>query len=261
MITLLRRTIFVLILITIWEAISKFEVFPAFMWPPLIIPNDPGGVTVVKTLVNGIISGQLLEATGSSLIRLFIGFIVAVIIGFVLGFLIYKYKIVDDTLGFFVTSLQAIPNIVWMPLAILWFGLGVGSVIFIVILGAALSITITSSTAFKSVPPLLIRVASTMGSSGFHLFRTVIFKSTIPQQIAGLRLAWALAWRAVLAGELLGGSGGLGTLLDLGRSIQAMDLIFSIMIIIGIIGSFIDNFIFVRIERIVLRKWGIQTTH
>ncbi|RKQ13678.1 ABC transporter permease subunit [Lysinibacillus endophyticus] len=259
MTTLLRRIAFVMILIIIWEAISKFEVFPAFMWPPFIIPNDPGGVTVIKTLINGLISGQLLEATGSSIVRLLVGFVIAVIIGLVLGFLIYKYKIIDDTIGFFVTTLQAIPNIVWMPLAILWFGLGVGSVIFIVILGAALSITITSSTAFKSVNPLLIRVAKTMGSSGFHLFRTVIFKATVPQLIAGLRLAWALAWRAVLAGELLGGSGGLGTLLDLGRSIQAMDLIFSIMIIIGVIGSLIDNFIFVKLERYVFRKYGIQS--
>lgn len=248
-----------MILIIIWEAISKFGVFPAFMWPPLIIPNDPGGVTVLKTLINGMISGQLLEATGASLIRLVIGFITAVIIGLFLGFLIYKFKTIDDTLGFFVTSLQAIPNIVWLPLAILWFGLGNGSVIFIVILGAAISVTITSSTAFKGVSPLLIRVAKTMGSSGFHLFRTVIFKATIPQLIAGFRLAWALAWRAVLAGELLGGGGGLGQLLDLGRSIQAMDLIFSIMIIIGVIGSLIDNFVFVHLEKYVFRKWGLTT--
>lgn len=248
-----------MILIIIWEAISKFEVFPAFMWPPLIIPNDPGGVTVLKTLINGLISGQLLEATGTSIVRLFFGFMIAVVIGLFLGFLIYKYKVVDDTLGFFVTSLQAIPNIVWLPLAILWFGLGNGSVIFIVILGAAISVTITSSTAFKGVSPLLIRVARTMGSTGFHLFRTVILKATVPQLIAGFRLAWALAWRAVLAGELLGGGGGLGQLLDLGRSIQAMDLIFSIMIIIGVIGSFIDNFVFVRLEKHVFRKYGIST--
>jgi len=231
------------------------------MWPPLFIPNEPGGTTIIKTFIDGIVSGQLLEATGASLWRLVIGFIIAVAIGLLLGFLIYKFKVVDDTLGFFVTSLQAIPNIVWLPVAILWFGLGIGAVLFIVILGAAISITITSSTAFKSVNPLLIRVAKTMGSSGWHLFRTVIFKASIPHLIAGLRIAWSLAWRAVLAGELLGGgSGGLGTLLDLGRSIQAMDLIFSIMIIIAIIGSVIDNFVFVRLEKFVFRKWGLSTT-
>lgn len=261
MITHLRRIAFILILIIIWEAISKLQLFPAFMWPPLLFPNEPGGVTVFKTFISGIASGQLLEATGASLLRLIIGFIIAIVIGLLLGLLIYKYKVVDDTLGFFVTSLQAIPNIVWLPLAILWFGLGVGSVLFIVILGAAISVTITSSAAFKGVNPLLIRVAQTMGSSGWHLFRTVIFKASIPQLIAGLRIAWALAWRAVLAGELLGGGGGgLGTLLDLGRSIQAMDLIFSIMIIIGIIGSLIDNIVFVRLEKFVFRKWGISST-
>lgn len=246
-----------MILIAIWEAISKAAIFPAFMWPPFIIPNDPGGTTIIKTFIDGIMSGQLLDATWVSLSRLLIGFLIAVVLGLLLGFLIYKYKLVDDTLGFFVTTLQSIPNIVWFPLAILWFGLGVSSVIFIVVLGATLSITIAASTAFKSVPPLHLRVARTMGSTGFHLFRTIIFPATIPQLISGFRVAWALAWRAVLAGELLGGSGGLGTLLDLGRSLQSMDLVFSIMIIIAIIGSLIDNFVFVAIEKKVLRKWGI----
>lgn len=247
-----------MILIAIWEAISKFEVFPAFMWPPLIIPNDPGGVTILKTFISGIMGGQLLEATWISVSRLFIGFIIAVFLGLFLGFLIYKSKLVDDTLGFFVSTLQSVPNIVWFPLAILWFGLGVESVIFIIILGATLSLTITSSAAFKNVSPLHIRVAKTMGSSDFHLFRTVILPASVPQIISGLRVAWALAWRAVLAGELLGGSGGLGTLLDMGRSLQAMDLVFAIMIIIGVIGTIIDNFVFVRLERKVLKKWGIQ---
>lgn len=230
------------------------------MWPPLIIPNEAGGVTVIGTLIDGIVSGRLVDATASSLGRLLVGFSIAVVLGLMLGFFIYKSKLIDDTLGFFLSALQSIPNIVWFPLALLWFGLGVESVIFIIILGATLSLTVTSSAAFKSVSPLHIRVARTMGSSGFHLFRTVILPATVPQLIAGLRVAWALAWRAVLAGELLGGSGGLGTLLDMGRSLQAMDLVFSIMIIIGVIGTIIDNFIFVRLERSVLRKWGIQTT-
>jgi NitT/TauT family transport system permease protein len=230
------------------------------MWPPLFIPNDPGGVTIFKTLIDGIVSGRLIEATSASLTRLVIGYTLAVIIGLALGFFIYKYKLIEDTVGFFVTALQSIPNIVWFPLAILWFGLGVSSVIFIVVLGAALTITITSSSGFKSVSPLHIRVAKTMGSSGFYLFRTVIFPSSIPQLIAGLRLAWGLSWRAVLAGELLGGSGGLGTLLDMGRSLQAMDLVFSIMIIIGVIGTIIDHFIFIRFEGKVLKRYGIIST-
>ena len=226
------------------------------MWPSLVF-GDWGGTTVIGTLIDGIIDGRLIEATWQSISRLFIGFILSVVLGCTIGFFVYKYQWVDDTLGFFLSTLQSVPNIVWFPLAILWFGLGVESVLFIIVLGATISLSITSSTAFKSVSPLHIRVARTMGSSGVHLFRTIILPATIPQLIAGLRVAWALAWRAVLAGELLGGSGGLGTLLDMGRSLQAMDLVFAIMIIIGVIGTLIDNFVFVKMERSVLRKWGI----
>lgn len=226
------------------------------MWPSLVF-GDWGGTTVIGTLIDGIIDGRLIEATWQSISRLFIGFILSVVLGCTIGFFVYKYQWVDDTLGFFLSTLQSVPNIVWFPLAILWFGLGVESVLFIIVLGATISLSITSSTAFKNVSPLHIRVARTMGSSGVHLFRTIILPATIPQLIAGLRVAWALAWRAVLAGELLGGSGGLGTLLDMGRSLQAMDLVFAIMIIIGVIGTLIDNFVFVKMERSVLRKWGI----
>lgn len=226
------------------------------MWPSLAF-GDWGGTTVIGTLIDGIMDGRLINATWQSVSRLFIGFIISVVLGCLIGFFVYKYKWVDDTVGFFLSTLQSVPNIVWFPLAILWFGLGVESVLFIIVLGATISLSITSSAAFKSVSPLHIRVARTMGSSGVHLFRTIILPATIPQLIAGLRVAWALAWRAVLAGELLGGSGGLGTLLDMGRSLQAMDLVFAIMIIIGVIGTLIDHFVFVKMERSVLRKWGI----
>lgn len=243
----------------IWEAISKLELFPAFLWPPFIVPVEPGGVTIMKTFVNGLMSGQLINATLVSLQSLLLGFVISVVVGLVLGFLIYSSKWIEDTLGFVVTALQSVPNIVWLPLAILWFGLGFSSVLFIVVLGAALSITITSSSGFKSVPPIQIRAARTMGASGFQLFRTIIFPSSVPHIISGLRLAWALAWRAVLAGELLGGGGGLGTLLDMGRSIQAMDLVFSIMIIIGVIGTLIDHVVFLQLEKAVLKRWRLQS--
>lgn len=127
-----------IVIIAIWEVISKLQFFPTFMFPPLIIPNDPGGVTVIKTLVTGILSGQILEATGVTLGRLLIGFFIAVILGLTFGFLIARYKWVDDTLGFFVTALQSIPSIVWFPLAIVWFGLGNVAILFIVAIGATM---------------------------------------------------------------------------------------------------------------------------
>lgn len=248
-----------IVIIAIWEVISKLQFFPTFMFPPLIIPNDPGGVTVIKTLVTGILSGQILEATGITLGRLLIGFFIAVVLGLTFGFLIARYKWVDDTLGFFVTALQSIPSIVWFPLAIVWFGLGNVAILFIVAIGATWTMTVNSSAGFKNVPSIYIDAARTLGASGTHLLRTVIIPASVPHIISGLRVAWAFAWRAIMAGELLGAAGGLGHLLDLGRSIQAMDLVLSIMIVIGIIGTIIDNQVFLRMERSVSRRWGVGT--
>lgn len=226
------------------------------MFPPIIIPNEPGGVTVIGTLIGSIMSGQIVTATGTTLIRLLIGFSIAVVLGLTFGFLIARYKWVDDTLGFFVTALQSIPSIVWFPLAIVWFGLGNASILFIVAIGATWTMTVNSSTGFKNVPSIYMDAAKTLGSSGSHMLRTVIIPASVPHIISGLRVAWAFAWRAIMAGELLGSTGGLGYLLDLGRSIQAMDLVLSIMIVIGVIGTIIDNQVFLRMERAVARRYG-----
>lgn len=226
------------------------------MFPPILIPNEPGGVTVIGTLISSILSGQIVTATGTTLIRLLTGFFIAVVLGLTFGFLIARYKWVDDTLGFFVTALQSIPSIVWFPLAIVWFGLGNASILFIVAIGATWTMTVNSSAGFKNVPSLYIDAAKTLGSSGTHLIRTIIIPASVPHIISGLRVAWAFAWRAIMAGELLGSTGGLGYLLDLGRSIQAMDLVLSIMIVIGIIGTIIDNQVFLRMERAVAKRYG-----
>ncbi|QQK78746.1 ABC transporter permease [Salicibibacter cibi] len=259
MITALRRVLFVIVIVTIWEIISKTNLFPTFMFPPLLIPNDPGGITVLGTLVDGLITGQILEATGVTLGRLLIGFAIAVVLGLTFGFLIARFKWVNDTLGFFVTALQSIPSIVWFPLAIVWFGLGNVAILFIVAIGATWTMTVNSSAGFKNVPSIYLNAARTLGSSGTHLARTVILPASVPHIISGLRVAWAFAWRAIMAGELLGGAGGLGYLLDMGRSLQSMDLVLSIMIVIGIIGTIMDNQVFLRMERSVARKWGLGT--
>lgn len=218
----------------------------------------PSLVQVFDTLFSGIINGQILTAIGTSLTRLLIGFSIAIILGLFLGYLIWRFKLIEDTLGFLVTALQSIPSIVWFPLAIIWFGLNDFAILFIVTIGATWTMTISATSGFKNVPTLYQRVAQSFGSSGFHFLRTVILPSSVPQLISGLRIAWAFSWRALMAGELLGSSGGLGQLLETGRSLGQMDLVISVMIIIGVIGTLMDNIFFLRIERRVQKKWGIN---
>lgn len=234
----------------IWEVTSRLSDLPDFMFPSF--------TQVMSTLVSGLISGQILIAIGASLSRLLIGFTIASILGLVLGYLIWRYKIVEDTLGFLVTALQSIPSIVWFPLAIIWFGLNDFAILFIVTLGATWTMIVNATSGFKNVPVLYQRVAKSLGSSGFHFLRTVILPASVPQLISGLRIAWAFSWRALMAGELLGASVGLGQLLESGRALGQMDLVISVMMIIGVIGTIMDNVLFLRLERSVERKWGIR---
>ena len=214
---------------------------------------------VMETLYNGIINGQITIAIAKSFSRLLIGFSIAIILGLIMGYLIWRYKFVEDTLGFVVTALQSIPSIVWFPLAIIWFGLNDFSILFIVTIGATWTMTVSATSGFKNVPHLYQRVAKTFGSKGFHFIRTVILPASVPQLISGLRIAWAFSWRALMAGELLGASGGLGQLLETGRSLGQMDLVISVMIIIAVIGTIMDHVVFTRIERSVQTKLGLQS--
>lgn len=239
-----------MILAAIWEVTSRFSELPAFMFPSFF--------QVIETLFTGLFSGQILAAIGISLGRLLIGFSIAVILGLLLGYLIWQYKLVEDTLGFLITALQSIPSIVWFPLAIIWFGLNNYAILFIVTIGATWTVTLSAVSGFKNVPVLYQQVAKTLGSGGFHFLRTVIFPSAVPQLISGFRIAWAFSWRALMAGELLGASSGLGQLLDMGRSLGQMDLVIAVMIIIGVIGTVVDRLIFTRIEENVQRKWGLN---
>ncbi|MBP2080157.1 ABC transporter permease [Oceanobacillus polygoni] len=251
MITALRRVLFIAILAVIWEVASRLSPVPDFMFP--------GVLQVLETLVTGIIGGQITEAMFRSIGRLLFGFIIASTLGLFLGYLIWRFKLIDDTLGFLVVALQSIPSIVWLPLAIVWFGLGEAAILFVVTIGATWTMTMNTTSGFKNVPPLYQRVAKTFGSSGFHLLRTVIIPASVPQIISGMRLAWAFSWRALMAGELLGAGGGLGHLLETGRSLGQMDLVISVMIIIAIIGTIIDNVVFSKLDRSVQKKWGLSS--
>ncbi|WP_147532813.1 ABC transporter permease [Bacillus marasmi] len=250
MTTALRRIIFIAVIAIIWEVTSRTSSLPDFMFPSL--------TQVFETLYNGLISGQITAAVGKSIGRILIGFSIAIILGLIMGYFIWRYKLVEDTLGFLVTALQSIPSIVWFPLAIIWFGLNDFSILFIVTIGATWTMTTNATSGFKNVPPLYQRVAKVYGSTGFHFIRTVILPASVPQLISGLRVAWAFSWRALMAGELLGGGGGLGQLLEMGRSLGQMDLVLSVMFIIAIIGTLVDNVVFTRLERNVQTKWGVK---
>ncbi|MEH7884524.1 MAG: ABC transporter permease [Mesobacillus sp.] len=247
----IKRIIFFTAIIAFWYTGSKLE-----WWLPIILPSPE---KVLEALVTGFQDKTLIYDLVASFKRLAIGLGISLVIGSALGVLLARSKSADETIGTVVLALQSVPSIVWLPLAIMWFGMNEKAVIFVVVLGGTFVMTLNLRMGIKNVSPLYIKAARTMGSTGWDLFRRVIFPASIPYAVTGARLAWAFAWRALMAGELLSTGPGLGYTLRYASDFGNMALVIGVMIIIGVIGTIVDQIIFQRIEKSVLHRWGLES--
>ncbi|WP_186580049.1 ABC transporter permease [Aquibacillus kalidii] len=244
-----KRFIFIVVILGLWELGSRMG-----LWAELILPSP---TNVAIALFDGIQNMTLIYDLVASFRRLAIGLVIALVIGTGIGVLIAKSKTADDTIGSMLLAFQSVPSIVWLPLAMMWFGLNDKAVIFVVVLGGTFVMALNVRTGIKNVSPLYIRAAQTMGSKGIDLFIRVVFPASIPYFVTGTRLAWAFAWRALIAGELLTTGPGLGYTLRYASDFGNMSLVIGVMIIIGVIGAIVDQLIFQRIEKSVARRWGL----
>ena len=211
---------------------------------------------MAESLVAGFQNKTFLIGLVISLKRILIGYSLSLFFGVMLGLLVGRTKILDETVGSLMVSLQVLPSICWLPLAILWFGLSEAAIQFVVIMGALLSIAIATDSGIKNISPLYIRAARTMGVEGFQLFTRVVLPAAFPSIVTGMKLGWSFAWRSLMAGELIFVSLGLGQLLQTGRELNDMAQVISVMILIMGIGLFFDQLIFAPLERRVRRQWG-----
>jgi len=182
----------------------------------------------------------LLPAARGSLIRLAFGLSVAVVVGTLIGFAMVASVVVQRSIGTLMTALQALPSIAWLPLAIVWFDFSERAVMFVVFIGGVPAVAIATAISIRQVPPTLTRAARTMGAKGWTLQRTVVLPACVPGYWTGLQQAWAVAWRALLAAEIIrvGAARGLGHLLE--SSAQDISLIIAVMGVIVVIGLAID---------------------
>lgn len=246
----LIRIGFYFLLFILWYLIVKVGNIPSYILPA---PSD-----VFGSFYDGFLKGGYLLAIFSSLIRVLIGYFLALIIGVITGILLARYYLLDITFGKSILALQSIPSVAWVPLALLWFGITDKAVIFIIILEAVLPVALSTKNAMKNIPPNLIRAAQTLGSRGLHLYQNVILKAMIPELVTGLRLSWAFAWRALIAGELFISGAGIGQTLEIGRSLADMAQVIAMITTIGVIGFLTENLFFGSIEKNVRLAWGLD---
>ncbi|OHB96789.1 MAG: sulfate ABC transporter permease [Planctomycetes bacterium RIFCSPHIGHO2_12_39_6] len=244
--------IFYILLVGIWELLYRLGIWPAYVLPSV--------VSVCKTLIHGFHDQTFLIGIAVSMKRIAIGYGISIVIGILLGLLIGRVRIFEETLGSLISGLQTLPTICWLPLALLWFGLNDWSIMFLVIMGAVLSITIATDAGVKNVPLLYMRAAKTMGARGWKLYLEVIIPAALPYIITGMKQGWSFAWRSLMAGELLIVCVGLGHLLMVGRELNDMSQVIAVMIVIIIIGILVDRLFFVKVERRIRERWGLVKT-
>ena len=205
---------------------------------------------------NDAFSGTILTHLFASMQRVYGGFALAMVIGIPLGLLIGKVKIIRQMLDPTLSLLRPIPVTAWLPLSMIFFGLGPRSAVFLVFLGAFYPILLNTIFGVRSVDPRLFEAASMLGCDGSRLFRQVVLPAATPGIFNGLRLAHGFAWILIVVGEMTGVPTGLGSVIMDGRTLSRTDLVITGMIIIGIAGFLTDRII-VAINNRVLR-WSPQ---
>lgn len=217
---------------------------------------SPGGV--VDNLFLGFRDSSYSIAIGYSLKRVFIGYLISMVLGLGIGLLIVRISYLDKTVSPLLLGLQTLPSICWLPLAILWFGIGEDAIIFVIAIGSIFSISMSVVSGIKNVPPIYMRVANTMGANGLKAYINVIIPAALPAIISGMKQGWSFAWRALMAGELLSPKNGLGYALTIGRDLSDMNQVLGVMMIIVAIGLVIDKLVFGRLEQSIRYRWGLD---
>lgn len=178
-----------------WEAFAHFGSINQELFPPI--------ETVVQRFWELLLNGILAKNTWSTVERLLFGWIVAAILSLIVGFLMARLRPVEEFFLPLISVLIPIPSIAWVPIFILWFGLGNTSVVILVIFSSSLPMTLNIWTGMRSVRPVWLRAARSFEVDGFRLFRKVVLPGSLPFVMTAFRIGAAQAWRAVIAGEMV----------------------------------------------------------
>lgn len=222
-----------ILLIVVWYIItSGLNLVPYYILPS---PVDVFGAGA-----NLVMNGKLLDNTINTLIKVFLGIILASVVAIPLGILLGWYESLDKLSSLIISILRPIPPIAWIPFSILWFGIGLSSAVFVIFVGCVFSVLVYTIDGVKRTDKVLIEAASTLGANNWDILTKVVLPSSLPYIVSGLKVGVSIALMCTVSAEMIVSSKGLGymiltasTLFDPGTMVVGM-------IIIGIIGILFD---------------------
>ncbi|MCX7709494.1 MAG: ABC transporter permease [Clostridia bacterium] len=254
---ILKKILFYVMLIIVWELVYKIGVEVLGIWKPYTFPSP---FSVIQTLIGLIADNTLGIAIIASLKRIIVGYLISLIIGVVIGLTIVRFKYLDENFSALILGLQTLPSICWLPFAILWYGLNESAIIFVIAVGSTFAISIAIESGIKNVNPLYVRAAKTMGANGLKIYWNVIIPASLPSVVSGMKQGWSFAWRALMAGEMLSATKGLGQVLMVGRDLADISQVMAVMVVIIVLGLVVDKLVFGRAEISIRHRWGLDRT-
>ncbi|SNS83511.1 NitT/TauT family transport system permease protein [Noviherbaspirillum humi] len=248
------RTLLILALLAgVWELAARWH------------GNDlllPGFLQTAAAFFAGLASGELPRSVAASLGVLLQGYALGVLCAFLLTSLAVSTRIGRDLLRTLTAMLNPLPAIALLPLALLWFGLGQGSLIFVLVHSVLWPLALATFAGFQAVPPTLRMAGRNYGLRGPRFVLAILVPAALPAILSGLKTGWAFAWRTLIAAELVfgatSGKGGLGWYIFQNRNELYTDKVFAGLALVIVIGLLVEGLIFRNLERLTVRRWGMQ---
>jgi NitT/TauT family transport system permease protein len=251
--TTLRRGLLLVILLLVWEGYARWNdnpmLFPRFTETFAVFWQD-------------LLNGSLIDHTLTSMEPLLLGYGGGVILAGLLTTFAVSTRIGDDLLSTLTSMFNPLPAIAILPLALIWLGLGMPSIVFVIIHSVLWAVALNTLTGFRSVPETLRLSGRNYGLKGGRYVMLILVPAAFPSILAGLKIGWAFAWRTLIAAELVFGvssrSGGLGWYIFEAREDMDTAKVFSGLLAVILIGLFVESVIFRAIEYRTVRRWGMQ---
>jgi NitT/TauT family transport system permease protein len=241
-----RPLAFMALLLVLWEIGIRWQ-------SSHLLPGPWGVVAGIADLVR---HGLLLKYVVASLFRVTWGFVLAVVLAVPLGLAVGWYRRAEMALNPILQILRPISPLAWIPIAILWFGVGDMAAIFLIFVGCFFPLMLTAINAVESIPAVYINAGRNFGLSSASLVYRVLYPAVIPNLIVGLRITLGIAWLVVVAAEMIAVSSGLGFLIvDARNAGNRYDLVVAGMVIIGVIGLLLDLGM-QSLQKVESFRWG-----
>lgn len=237
-----------------------WEIYARVLNNDLLVPTL--GATLVA-LYGSLVSGELIKAVWYTLKLLIQGYVVGLLLAMVLTIIASATRIGADFLETLTAMFNPLPSIALLPLAMVWFGLGDLSIVFVLIHAVLWSVALNTYIGFRSVSQTWRMVGQNYGLSNLLLVLRILIPGAFPNILAGLKIGWAFSWRTVIAAELVFGSssgrGGVGWYIYQNKNLLEIPQVFAGLLTVILFGFFVENVVFRTIERRTVMRWGMQT--